>query len=62
MQIGHEVHDANQNAEADGHWEVDNRETDAEQDAHRQGDEALSADVVVEFAFDVAHQFAPERA
>ena len=62
MEIGHHVHDADEDAQTDGHGEIDDGEADAEQDAHGKGYESLTADVVVECALHVLHEFLPEWA
>ena len=62
MKIGHEVKDTNENAQTDGHREVDNCEADAEKNTHRKSNHALAADVVVEFALNILCQSLPERA
>ena len=62
VKIGHEVEDADEDAHADGHGEIDDGEPDAEHDAHAQGHKALPTDVVVEFPGHVLAQVAPERA
>ena len=62
VEIGHQVHDADEDAQAYGHGEVHDRETYAEHHAHTQCHETLPADIVVEFALHVFGQHAPEGA
>ena len=54
--------DADEYAQTDGHGEVDDGESDAEQDAHGECYESLAADVVVERLFYVLHELLPEWA
>lgn len=60
VKIRYQVKDANEDTQADGHREADDGETDTEHDAHAEGYQSLSANVVVEFAFYILHQFVPK--
>ena len=62
MDVGNEAEYAHEYAEAYGHGEVDDGETDAEEYADAEGYEALAADVVVHLALHIAYQFGPEGA
>lgn len=46
LQIGHDIEHTHKKAEANGHGEVDDEETDAEKDAYTKRDERLAAEVV----------------
>ena len=47
MEVGYHVHDADKDAEADSHREVDDGEADAEEYAHGESHESLAANVAV---------------
>lgn len=61
VEVWHEVEDSDEYAQTDGHWEVDDGESDAEEYAHDECNGALSADVAVELMLYVLGQGAPER-
>ena len=60
VEIRHEVEDADEDAETDSHREPDDGEAYAEEYAHGEGYEALSADVCVEGVGCILCQFLPE--
>ena len=62
VEVWHEVHDADEDSQSDSHGETDDGKADAEKDTHGECHESLSADVVVEFALHVSHEFIPEGA
>ena len=47
LQVGDHVQQADEEAEADGHGEIDDEESDAEHHAHEEGHEGLAAEVAV---------------
>ena len=61
VEVRHEVEDADEDAETDSHWESDDGEAYAEEYAHGEGYEALSAHVSVEGVGCVLCKFLPER-
>ena len=61
MQIGHQVHDTDEDAQADGHWEIHNGEAYAEHDTHAECHQALPTYIVVQLALHVLGQLVPER-
>ena len=61
MQIRYQVEYADEDAQSDGHGEVDNREANTEEDAHDKGHHALSADIIAQLALCILGQLAPER-
>ena len=62
LEVGHQVEDADEQAQADGHGEVDDEEPDGEEDAHDEGDERLAAEVGVHAVLHVVAQVLEEGA
>ena len=56
LEVRYHVEQSDEQAQADGHWEVDNQETDAEQYAYTQGHQCLTAEILVHTFLNVSHQ------